>query len=110
MALITCTECKTEISDKAASCPKCGAPRPKSHTLIKALMIGATAAFVLFLIVATLAGNSPEAMARDKLRGEIHYCWEQQARKSLDPSTARFVASTCEMMEKDFREKYRSNP
>jgi Flp pilus assembly protein TadB len=27
MALIECTECKTMISDKAESCPKCGAPR-----------------------------------------------------------------------------------
>ena len=24
--LINCTECKTEISDKAKKCPKCGAP------------------------------------------------------------------------------------
>ena len=26
--LIICTECKTEISDKAKKCPKCGAPAP----------------------------------------------------------------------------------
>lgn len=26
MALIACTECKKEISDKAAACPNCGAP------------------------------------------------------------------------------------
>lgn len=26
MALISCLECKAEISDKAKSCPKCGAP------------------------------------------------------------------------------------
>lgn len=27
MALVQCTECSREISDKAASCPHCGAPR-----------------------------------------------------------------------------------
>lgn len=27
MALTTCSECGTQISDKAAACPKCGAPR-----------------------------------------------------------------------------------
>jgi uncharacterized membrane protein YvbJ len=27
MALITCPECKRDISDKAAACPHCGAPR-----------------------------------------------------------------------------------
>ena len=26
MALIECAECKHQVSDKAASCPKCGAP------------------------------------------------------------------------------------
>jgi len=26
MALISCPECEKEISDKAASCPSCGAP------------------------------------------------------------------------------------
>jgi hypothetical protein len=26
MALVTCSECKSEISDRAAACPKCGAP------------------------------------------------------------------------------------
>lgn len=29
MALITCYECSTEISDQAAACPKCGAPQSK---------------------------------------------------------------------------------
>lgn len=28
MALIKCSECGNEISDKAAACPKCGAPAP----------------------------------------------------------------------------------
>ena len=26
MALIKCTECNSEVSDKASACPKCGAP------------------------------------------------------------------------------------
>lgn len=30
MALINCSECNTEISDKAISCPKCGAPQKLS--------------------------------------------------------------------------------
>lgn len=31
MALISCYECKSEISDLASSCPKCGAPQGKSR-------------------------------------------------------------------------------
>jgi predicted RNA-binding Zn-ribbon protein involved in translation (DUF1610 family) len=36
MALIKCSECAKEVSDKAAACPNCGAPlnpRPESVTL-----------------------------------------------------------------------------
>ena len=29
MALINCTECNHEISDKAEKCPNCGFPIPK---------------------------------------------------------------------------------
>lgn len=110
MALTTCTECKTDISDKASTCPKCGAPMPKQHLLLKGLMIAATAGFILFLVVSTLAGNKPEAMAMETARGKIKYCWEDQARKVHTPDTARFIAGACEMLEAEFREKYRTNP
>ena len=30
MALIQCKDCNNEISDSAASCPKCGAPVPRT--------------------------------------------------------------------------------
>lgn len=33
MAMIKCAECNNEVSDKASSCPKCGAPL--SHSRIK---------------------------------------------------------------------------
>lgn len=57
MAMKPCSECKTEISSSAASCPKCGAPQKKS-------MGGcATAALVVvgtvILIVAILAVRQP---------------------------------------------------
>lgn len=110
MALTNCTECQAEISDKATACPKCGAPRPKKHTFLKGLMIAATVGFVLFLVVGTLAGNSPEAMAKDKARGEIKYCWEDQSRKAHSPETARFIAGACEAMEADFRAKFQTAP
>lgn len=29
MALVACKDCKTEMSDQAKACPKCGAPPPK---------------------------------------------------------------------------------
>jgi thiamine biosynthesis protein ThiC len=64
------------------------------------------------LVASALAGcePSPEDRARQVSQGAIRLCWEQQARKSLDPDTARFVAGTCERMEGDFRGKYNRNP
>ena len=35
MALIKCPDCKTEVSNKAVACPKCGRPNEKKWTLMK---------------------------------------------------------------------------
>ncbi len=32
MALINCSECGKDVSDKAAACPNCGAPLGSAHT------------------------------------------------------------------------------
>jgi len=49
MALIPCSECKKEISDKAITCPQCGVPIPiekeSSFTLFFGRLIGARQAF-----------------------------------------------------------------
>lgn len=36
MALIKCTECGRDLSDKAAACPGCGAPIPSSSDEVRA--------------------------------------------------------------------------
>ena len=35
MAMISCPECKTEISDQAAACPKCGFARKENKVTIQ---------------------------------------------------------------------------
>ncbi len=56
MALINCPECKTEISDKATACPKCGfnlntPPAPKSSSgCINTLTIFAIIILVLIVL------------------------------------------------------------
>ena len=43
MALIRCTECLKDISDKASSCINCGAPiNPKKENLIQCAKCGST--------------------------------------------------------------------
>lgn len=64
MCLITCTECKTQISDTATSCPKCGAKRPVSTMKVIAIAVGVV--FVLIVAAALLTPESREQKAFNK--------------------------------------------
>ena len=52
MALIQCSECGKEISDKAASCPGCGAPVGKNTHPHKVTRTGAKWEGIGFLLIA----------------------------------------------------------
>lgn len=110
MTMTTCKECRKELSDTAKTCPHCGAKqRQKTSILIKVVavpLVGFLVLFFYFLIV----GPSPEDEAKSRDRDKIKLCWADQSRKSLDPGTARFVASMCENFEQEFRAKYGRNP
>ena len=67
-------------------------------------------ATILLCLIAAGCTPSPEAQAKADARGAISLCWENQAKKSNDPATARFVAGACEMMESDFKTKYGVSP
>lgn len=109
MAIKQCHECNKEISDQAKACPFCGAAKPKSWMWLKLLIGLPIGLFVFMMIVGNLTSNAPmDTKTRD--REAIKLCWEEQSRKSLDPATARFAASTCEMMEREFRGKHNAQP
>lgn len=124
MALISCSECRKEISDKAVTCPHCGAPvestpivnrwseepKRKKSSIWKWLFGVPVGGFVLLMIIGSCAGNTPEGKERQASRDAISLCWSEQGRKSLDSGTARFVAGTCEKMESDYRAKWGRNP
>lgn len=107
MALVPCKECGTEMSSTAKACPKCGAKPPSGPKWWLWVPLGLVVAFILF--GATVA-DTPEAQERARERRAIELCWDEQKRKSLDPSAQRFVAGACEMMEQRFREKHGRNP
>ena len=125
MALVSCQECGKEISDKAASCPHCGAPQggavaqpipvvvtevKKGSGVWKWILGIPVALFVVVMVIGATVGNTPEARQRSLERDKIAACWDLQKKKSLDPSTARFTAGMCERMEDDFRRKHNLNP
>ena len=57
MAMTKCTECKSDISDKAIACPSCGAKPPKKTTRVTKLVAGLIA---LVVGIAVLSPKSPE--------------------------------------------------
>lgn len=64
----------------------------------------------VFVLWALLRTPSPEEVERSNARMGIDACWQDQQRKSLEPSQARFIASVCEKMEADYRKKHGRNP
>lgn len=72
------------------------------------LVVGAlVGAFVLYALLRT---ETPEEREMWTVKRAIEHCWKDQARKSLPPDQARFIAGACERMESDFRAKYRREP
>lgn len=64
---------------------------------------------VLVIGFFVLAALLPDDGSADK-RAAIDICWKDQKNPALDPSTQRFVASTCQMMERDYKQQYGSEP
>ena len=54
--------------------------------------------------------NSAVRDARYKASSAIKLCWQGYEKKSLDPGTKRLVASVCEKMEGEFKQKYSRDP
>lgn len=133
-----CPSCNYELSMNAEACPNCkalfgndgwkptltpqGNPNnnrfaqstapeaPKSGGVWKWVVGVPVGLVVAFLGFGAFVGNSPEGNARAAERDAIKFCWQEQSRKSLDPSTARFAASACERMEENYRKQWGRNP
>lgn len=71
------------------------------------VLAGLVAAFLAWALFRT---PSPEERERAILRHAIEECWKEQASKSLEPATARFIAGACERLEEDLRRHQQLNP
>lgn len=105
MALINCPECQREISTEATQCPHCGAKKKSPPSYWWAVFIGLTIVFGALAIAGSRGSEE-----RSNERGAIDLCWKDYERKSFDPETKRFIAGTCEMMERKFTEKHGVKP
>ena len=62
------------------------------------------------MLIGALMPNNPDRDARWRAQDAIKLCWSEQGRKSLDASTARFVAGACEKMERDYEARWGRKP
>jgi RNA polymerase subunit RPABC4/transcription elongation factor Spt4 len=56
MALIKCTECGAEISNRAMACPKCGYPAGSYRWMKRILVIQAIIVVTVFALIYGLIG------------------------------------------------------
>lgn len=76
MAMISCKECKAEISDKAVACPKCGAEMAKGKarsTLSTIVIVGVILVALFFAMDAMFSNNKHE-------RAEVDRAFERNQR------------------------------
>lgn len=87
MAMIKCKECETTVSSKAATCPNCGAPKPKKTSRAAWLAVG-----LLALLVVGSFGNSGSTASKPR---------ESTAAAAAAPPPAPAAVATQSQEQKD---------
>ncbi|NBM98599.1 hypothetical protein [Proteus sp. G2660] len=77
---------------------------------MKKLLLIVIVLIVAFLGYGAIMSSTPEGKEKAKARNAIDYCWKEYDKKSITNEQRRFIASTCEKMESDFRSRYGVNP
>lgn len=111
MSLILCRECGKDVSTTAVTCPHCGAGvKVDSGPGVFGGLMWFFGGLVVVAMLWALLRDDPDREEKSRRRAAIELCWDQQRRRSATPGEARFVASTCETMEAEFRVKFGVNP
>ena len=139
MALINCAECGNQVSDSAASCPKCGAPvaamlspatRPQARiraVTFTPMAVAAIVAAVIFVLVMVIvvraqqqrpdrawADSQATDAARTKDRRAVEYCddryKEMNADRQYTPAMLQFHSQACRKMRDDYRLRWGRDP
>lgn len=79
----------------------------KSSTRWLLYIFWAIVFFVAFLLI--VASRFPEDASVGQ-RAAIEICWRDQKNPALDETTKRFVATTCQGMEADYRRQHGRHP
>ena len=70
MSIITCRECKREISSKAKTCPGCGSPIEQDAGFLKLLVVAIGVVVVWSFISSTNFSGTPEKLPQNQPTAE----------------------------------------
>ncbi len=131
MALIKCTECGREVSDRAAACPGCGAP-PKSTVTTQGaagtgkgtsrtqalLIVGAIVAVpVVWALFFDKPKSQEEIAAREQRITDgmrVEQCEDRYEEMNKDrqytPDVLRIHSMACRKLREDYKAKWGRDP
>lgn len=89
----------------AAAPASAPAPNAKSNPVLRWVLgiisiVGA--GFVALVVMGTMIPDDESSVDR----AAIDMCWSEHKNSELDSGTRRFVADTCNMMEREYKQKY----
>jgi hypothetical protein len=106
MALVPCKDCRTEISDRATVCPKCGGKPKRTNWLLWILFAVAICAFLIFRVFSM----SPRLSGQAREQEDIKTCRARLTDPSLDKATINAMTDMCSKMEAGYRSRYSAEP
>ena len=93
MAIKPCKECGSPVSDKASTCPQCGAKQPKKTSKIAIIFAGL---MLFIIIIGLLSGedtseNTQSVTEKENKAGVLLFYSQQQIKQNAkDPESVQF--------------------
>jgi len=103
MALITCPECRAQVSSDALKCPSCG--KRLRRSLLFKLVLGVFSAAALFVLWASIRSSDPAVQDEITSGTAIDECWRKFEAES-SAGAREIIGGACRILQERYREKH----
>ncbi|USY23946.1 SHOCT domain-containing protein [Alcaligenes sp. 1735tsa3] len=83
-----------------------GVDQPSKTSWGKVVLFVFLGGVAIFFAIGFYASNTPEGKEQAKARAAIDLCWSDYKTSRLPLGPRKLIADTCDMMSKEFKEKY----
>lgn len=83
-----------------------GVDQPPKTSWGKVVLFVFLGGVAVFFAIGFYASNTPEGKEKTKARAAIDLCWSDYKTSRLPLGARKLIADTCDMMAKEFKEKY----